>query len=132
MWEQPILANSDHQAENFRWSAVHPRLPTCLVSLFLTSTSLTSISCSDFVPTFLMQASISSLSPLPFHLLIVSLPTGLGIDLFYRTPLGEQPQHSCVCAVGAVSIQEAASSQQSKPEISALFPPLMNYLYAYI
>lgn len=29
MWEQPMLANSNHQAENSRWSAVHPRLPTC-------------------------------------------------------------------------------------------------------
>lgn len=44
-----------------------------LVSLFSTCTSLTGISCSA-VPAYLMPASMSSLSPLPSHLLATSLP----------------------------------------------------------
>lgn len=49
-----------------------PCFPPSLVSLFFTCTSLTSISCSDSLPASLMPAFTSSLSPLPFHLLVTS------------------------------------------------------------
>ena len=84
-----------------------------LVSLFFTCTSLTSISCSSSVPTSLMPASISSLSPLPFHLLATSLPTHFRINLSYKTITGEQPEHSCLSAMGAMSTQHPASSEKA-------------------
>lgn len=49
-----------------------PCIPPSLVSLFFTCTSLTSISCSHSVLASLMPAFISSLSLLPFHLLVTS------------------------------------------------------------
>lgn len=85
-----------------------------LVSPFFTCTSLTSISRSDFVPTSLMPASISSLSPLPFHVLATtSLTTGFRINLSYKTIMGQQPEHSCLSATGVVRTQHPASSEQA-------------------
>lgn len=70
-----------------------------LVSLFSTCTSLTSISCSDSVPTYLVLASISSLSPLLFHLLATSLPKHFRINQVqnkfrHKTITGQQLEHS--------------------------------------
>lgn len=77
-----------------------PSIPSflpSLVSLFCTCTSLTSISCSDSVPTSLTQASVSSLSSLTFHLLTAPLPPCLGINLSYKTTLGQQTAFLYVC-----------------------------------
>lgn len=81
-----------------------------LVGPFFTCTSLTSISCSDSVPTSLMPASISSLSALPYHLLATSRPTCFRINLSYKTVTRQQPEHSCLPAMGAVRTQHPASS----------------------
>lgn len=97
-----------------------------LLSLFPTCTSLTGISCSD-CPCSLMPASMSSLSPLPFfHCLppFGHLSTHTFQNKSYRTVAGQQSEHSCLPAMGAVRTQHPPDL--SKQEISALLPLLMD------
>lgn len=99
-----------------------------LVGPFFTCTSLTSISCSDSVPTSLMPASISSLSALPYHLLATSRPTCFRINLLQDCHKAAARAFLSACH-GSCEDPTPSQFWISKQETSSLLPLLMNYIF---